>query len=169
MRRVLFMTVALALAGCNDDVSFEPVAASGETLCVADYQQCVNPIFDAVISGRTGQATCAASGCHDVGAGSGGAFKIFPGAQPDSPEMLANFFAAKGFANLNDPDQSKVLLEPLQGAFSVSGTHTGGDIFPATTDACYGAIRQWISVRVDDAEGTSCGFCAPIDIGSCGY
>lgn len=169
MRRVVLMAVALSLTGCNDDVTVEEVAASGKTLCVSDYELCVNPILDAVVTGRTGQATCTGSGCHDVNAGSGGAFKIFPSAQPGSPEMLANFFAAKGFANLDDPDLSKILLEPLQGVSAVSGTHTGGDIFPSTSDACYGSIQQWIATRVDDSEGTSCGFCAPIDIGSCGY
>lgn len=169
MKRVAWILVVLALNGCDDDVSVEPVAASGSTLCVADFEQCVNPIFDALINGRTGQSTCAASGCHDVDTGSGGAFKVFPDAEPGSPEIMSNFFAAKGFVNLDDPDQSKLLLEPLQGVFSISGTHTGGDIFPDTADACYGAIHEWASVRVDDAAGASCGFCTPVAVSSCGY
>ena len=169
MRRIALTLCVLALAGCNDDVSVEPVAASGSTLCVADFEVCVNPILDAVVLGRTGQATCSGSGCHDVNTGSGGAFKVFPGAEPGSPEMMSNFFATKGFVNLDAPDQSKVLLEPLQGVFSVTGTHTGGDIFPDTADACYGAIEQWASARVEDPAGTSCGFCTPIDISTCGY
>jgi hypothetical protein len=169
MSRIVIMLISLALAACGDDVELEPVAASGSTLCVADFEQCVNPIFDAVITGRSGQATCSGSGCHDVGAGSGGAFKIFPDAKPGSPEIMANFFAAKGFANLDTPSQSKLLLEPLQGVFSISGTHTGGDIFPDTADACYQAIENWASVRVDDDAGASCGFCTPVDLSDCGY
>ena len=73
------------------------------------------------------------------------------------------------FANLDDPVNSKLVLEPLQGESSVAGTHTGGDIFPDTGDACYQAIVEWMSVRVDDSAGTSCGFCAPVDVSSCGY
>jgi hypothetical protein len=169
MSRIAIIVLALALAACGDDVDLEPVAASGSTLCVADFEMCVNPIFDAIVTGRSGQATCSGSGCHDVGAGSGGAFKIFPDAQPDSPEIMANFFAAKGFANLDAPSLSKLLLEPLQGVSSISGTHTGGDIFPDTGDACYQAIEEWASVRVEDSGAATCGFCTPIDISSCGY
>jgi len=170
MREIpLILTALLVLTGCDDDVSVEPVAASGSTLCVADFEACVNPVFDAVLMGKTGQTTCTGSGCHDVNTGSGGAFKVFPNAAPGSTEMMANFFAAKGFANLDEPVNSKLILEPLQGESSVAGTHTGGDIFPGTGDACYQTITQWISVRVDDSEGTSCGFCAPVDISACGY
>ncbi len=170
MREIpLILTALLVLTGCDDSVSNEPVAASGSTLCVADYEACVNPVFDAIVLGETGQTTCAGSGCHDVNSGSGGAFKVFPGAEPGSTEMLANFFAAKGFANLDNPDNSKLLLEPLQGESSVAGTHTGGDIFPDTADACYQTIVQWISTRVDDEAGASCGVCTPVDVSACGY
>lgn len=169
MRIPVIAWLVLLAAGCGGEVENAPVASTGGTLCVADFEQCVSPVFDALLDGRTGQATCAASGCHDVNAGSGGAFKIYPGAQPGSVEMLANFFAARAFANLDDPASSKLLLEPLQGVFSVTGTHTGGDIFPSTQDACYLAIRDWISIRVEDAEAASCGFCVPPDLAACGY
>jgi hypothetical protein len=165
---LIFLAAAL-LWGCGGDIENQPAAATGGTLCVADFAQCVNPVFDAVINGRTGPTTCSASGCHDVGAGSGGAFKIFPGAEPGSVEMLANFFAAKAFSNLDNPDQSKLLLEPLQGVFSITGTHTGGDIFPSELDPCYIAIRNWIALRVDDEQGSACGFCAPPPLPECGY
>ncbi|NGX15683.1 hypothetical protein [Wenzhouxiangella sp. XN24] len=165
----LAMIAAVLLGGCGGEVDNTPVSATGGTLCVADYSNCVNPVMDAVINGRTGQTTCAASGCHDVGAGSGGAFKIFPQAEPGSVEMMANFFSAKAFANLDNPAQSKLLLEPLQGVFSISGTHTGGDIFPDVEDPCYLAIRNWIAVRVEDEEAASCGFCTPPPLAECGY
>ena len=125
MREIpLILTALLVLTGCDDDVSVEPVAASGSTLCVADYEACVNPVFDAVLTGKTGQTTCAGSGCHNVNSGSGGAFKVFPNAEPGSTEMLANFFAAKGFANLDEPANSKLILEPLQGESSVSSARS---------------------------------------------
>jgi hypothetical protein len=167
--RLPILAAAALLAGCGGEVDNAPVAAAGTSLCIADFRDCVNPIFDTVIPGRTGLTTCAASGCHDVGAGSGGAFKIFPNAEPDSLEMLANFFSAKAFSNLDNPAQSKLLLEPLQGVFAITGTHTGGDIFPSTSDPCFQAIQAWISVRVDDEEAASCGFCTPPPLPECGY
>ena len=167
--RQMIAVAAGLVAGCGGDVENTPVASTGGTLCIADFTECINPIFDAVITGRTGQTTCAASGCHDVGAGSGGAFKIFPQAEPGSVEMMANFFSARAFSNLDNPAQSKLLLEPLQGVFSITGTHTGGDIFPDIDDPCYVAIRNWISVRVADEAAASCGFCAPPPLPECGY
>lgn len=170
IRSLLIVTAAAFLvAACDDDVSQEEVAATGQTLCVADYEACVNPIFDAVVSGRTGQTTCSSSGCHDVNAGSGGAFKIFPGAEPGSPEIMANFFAAKAFANLDNPPLSKVVLEPMQGVSSITGTHTGGDIFPSPADSCASALLDWISIRVDDSAAATCGACVPPELASCGY
>lgn len=167
--RPLLFFAAVLLGACGGEVENAPLSATGGTLCVADYADCVNPVFDAIINGRTGQTTCAASGCHDVSAGSGGAFKIFPGAAPDSVEMMANFFSARAFSNLDNPSQSKLLLEPLQGVFSITGTHTGGDIFPDVNDPCYQAIREWISVRVEDEQAESCGFCTPPALPECGY
>lgn len=168
-RPFLLLLAAALLGACGGEVENNPAAATGGTLCIQDFSDCINPIFDAVIQARTGPTTCAASGCHDVGAGSGGAFKIFPGAEPGSVEMMANFFSAKAFSNLDNPANSKLLLEPLQGVFSITGTHTGGDIFPSVDDPCYLAIRNWISVRVEDEEATSCGFCALPPLPECGY
>lgn len=172
MRRfttMLFVGTLLGAVAACDSVSNEPLAASGQTLCAADFENCINPILDAALNGRAGQVTCSASGCHDQAAGSGGAFKIFANAQPASTEMLANFFAAKAFANLDNPPNSKLVLEPLQGVSSISGTHTGGDIFPDTVDACYQAIFDWMSLRVSADDDASCGFCTPVALASCGY
>ena len=169
LHRVMAALVAMTLVACDSVDVEEQDNASGQTLCVADYETCVNPILDATLNSSTGPTTCSASGCHDQGSGSGGAFKIFSGATPGSTEMLANFFAAKAFANLDDSTQSKLLLEPLQGISSITGTHTGGDIFPDTGGACYVAIQNWISTRVDDTDSSSCGFCTPPSLGTCGF
>ncbi len=167
--KLLLVVLVLASGSACNEVKNEPQAQIGQSLCLADFEVCVNPIFDATLNGRLGQVTCAASGCHDQAAGSGGAFKIFANAQPASNEMLANFFAAKSFANLDDPPQSKLLLEPLQGVTAITGTHTGGDIFPDTADACYQAIADWISLRVDDSASQGCGFCTVAALANCGY
>ncbi|MCZ6687166.1 MAG: hypothetical protein O7C69_05640 [Gammaproteobacteria bacterium] len=168
--RLLVAVCLLATVSACNEIENEPQAqTASQSLCIANYEACVNPIFDATLNGRAGQITCSASGCHDQAAGSGGAFKIFANAQPGSSEILANFFAAKSFSNLDDPAQSKLLLEPLQGVFSVTGTHTGGDIFPNTADQCYQAIVSWISTRVDDLNSANCGVCTAAALASCGY
>lgn len=156
----------LALGGCADEVSVEPL--SGETLCFADYQQCVDPILHASINGSGGPVSCSASGCHDVAAGSGGGFKVFVNPANET-ELMANFFAAKAFANLAVPTDSKLLLEPLSGISAISGTHTGGDIFPGTGDACYAAILDWASRSVDDANAVACGACTAPTLADCGF
>jgi len=165
---VLFL--AMYVTAC-DTATVEETGA--QTLCLADYQQCVDPIFHAAINGPGGgPLTCSASPCH-APTGNGGGFGINPQPNPADADfdtqILANFIAAKAFANLDSPADSKLLLEPLQGVFAISGTHTGGDIFPDTNDACYIAIRDWISTRVSVLDDLSCGLCTPPDVGTCGY
>ena len=160
------------MMGC-DSVDVDDAANSSQTLCLADYQQCIDPIFNADLSTSQGFATCSASGCHDQGAGSGGGFKIFPELDPADADYdqrsLANFTSAKAFANLNNPNNSKLLLEPLTGASQISGVHTGGDVFPDTTDVCYQTIHAWISRAVDDPENAACGVCTVPDVNACGF
>jgi hypothetical protein len=163
------VAVALLLTNCGQTVAPAP-AKTGSTLCYADYQKCVNPIFDAVIQGQKGPATCAANGtgCHAQPASSGGGFKIFQNAQPDSPEMLANFYSTMSFANLPDPPNSKLLLKP-DAAGRAFFPHGGGNIFPTTTDVCYVAIKTWISNSVKDANAATCGQCTAPVTSNCGY
>lgn len=137
------------LAACGNEAS-PSIISEGETLDCPVFQATVNDIFDQDIGGRT----CSASGCHSVFGSAGGAFKIYPGAQDGSVEMQANYLSAKGMANLSDPSQSKLLLEPLAGAQSIVGSHTGGDIFASTSDPNYGVILAWISMQV--AGPSSC-------------
>jgi hypothetical protein len=135
----LLIGLGLLLCGCGSSVSSSPVT-TGLTLDCQLFQSTVNPIFDADIGGKT----CSASGCHTVYGSAGGAFKIYPNAAPNTVEMQANYLAAKGFANLNSPADSKLLLEPLAGAQSIVGSHTGGDIF-TLFDVNYTPIYAWIA------------------------
>ncbi len=139
---LLIASLAFGLAACGHEASNSPLAA-GDTLDCPTFQATVNPILDQNIGGRT----CSAAGCHLINASAGGAFKIYANALPNTPEMDYNYRAAKGFANLIDPVNSKLLLEPLAGAQSIVGSHAGGDIFTAG-DANYTAILSWISTQV---------------------
>jgi len=165
----IVLAAGLLMAGCDNTVNPQPVEASGSTLCVVDYEVCVNPIFDAALNGRTGVATCSSGGCHSQASGSGGAFKIHPAAATGSPEMMANYFSARSFANLDDPPGSRLLQKPTAGRSAAIGGHAGGDIFPGTTDECHAVIQNWIATRVDDANASVCGSCVPVDVSTCGY
>ena len=156
-----------ALVAC-DDVSVDPVPSTGSTLCLVDFETCIDPIFNATINGRNGATTCAASGCHDINAGSGGGFKVFPNSS-DPTRILSNFNAAQAFAFLNSPADSKLLLEPLNGISAISGTHAGGDIFPNTSDSCYQAILSWVGNRVENSDSSTCGGCSVPDFNQCGF
>ena len=160
-------SVLAALVACND-VSVEPVPSTGSTLCLADFETCIDPVFNATINGRNGATTCSASGCHDINAGSGGGFKVFPNAS-DPLKILSNFNAAKAFIFLNSPADSKLLLEPLNGISAISGTHAGGDIFPNTSDPCYQSILSWIANRVENSDSSTCGSCTVADFNQCGF
>lgn len=140
----LLLCMAVLMPGCGTDVNSTDVT-TGLTLDCAVFANNVNPIFNADIGGRT----CSASGCHSIFGSSGGAFKIYPGITVvNSPEMQANYLAAKAFSNLSSIADSKLLLEPLAGAQSIVGSHAGGDIFPNTTDPNYVTIYAWISNQI---------------------
>lgn len=128
----------LLLTSCKKVENQENVGV--QTLSLSVFETQVNPIFDLDIGGRT----CASSGCHATPGGSGGAFIIFPNAAGDATKIAGNFNSAKSFANLVDPAQSKLLLEPLTGIFSSVGSHAGGDIF-TLGDANYTIIFNWIN------------------------
>ena len=137
-----FLMGLALLGGCGSDIPSSEVT-TGLTLDCAVFQTSVNPIFDQDFSGRT----CSASGCHNVSGSAGGAFKIYPNAAVASTQMEANFLAAKGFANLNSPVDSKLLLEPLTGSQSIVGSHAGGDIFD-TGDPEYMTMLSWIATQI---------------------
>ncbi|MFQ6023614.1 MAG: hypothetical protein ACE5NW_12925 [Acidiferrobacterales bacterium] len=133
------------MTGCDDvEVSSQN---TGDTLCFAYFSQCVNPIFDKVI---TGPLSCSGNGgaaCHNVAGGIGGTFKIHAFAQTNTTQMEGNFFSAKAFANLGNPAQSLLLRKPLANS---GVNHGGGNIFPNTSDTDYVTILSWISLPVQD-------------------
>lgn len=151
IKRVIGFAVAIALTACSGgggvDVAVED-DNSGLTLDFSVYQRAggINEIFDTDLNGRT----CSSAGCHNASGGAGGALKLFPQALPDSAEMMANFMSAKGLANINQPANSKLLLEPLAGTSSLTGSHAGGDIFASTSNPNYQRILQWIANPVSE-------------------
>jgi len=130
----------LTLTSCKQVENKENTGV--QTLSYSTFTGSVNAVFDATIGGKT----CSASGCHNISGGSGGSFKIYSNASTTS-ELTANFISAKSFANLVDPSQSKLLLEPLTGIFSSVGSHAGGDIF-TNGDANYTILFNWINSPV---------------------
>jgi len=132
---VFSLVVCLISAGC-EVVAIEEEQPTGADLNQTVFETDVMPVL--ITEG------CANVGCHDFQEGSGGAFRINAAAD-DENERLANFISAKSFANINDPPNSKLLLEPLAGVLGLQGTHGGGDIFESTTEAGYQTILQWIS------------------------
>jgi hypothetical protein len=145
----LLMGLSVLLVGCGSQISSSPNTAGLTLDCPNVFQSTtagvgVNRIFDLNIGGKT----CSAGGCHSVYTGSGGAFKIYPNAVANTPEMQANYYAAKAFANLSSPTESKLLLEPLAGSQATVGGHGGGDIFPDSLDPNYITILAWIANQV---------------------
>jgi len=130
----------LTLTSCKQVENKENTGV--QTLSFATYTASVNAVFDKDIGGKT----CAASGCHNINGGSGGSFKIHANAVTTA-DLTANFISAKSFANLVDPSQSKLLLEPLTGIFSSVGSHAGGDIL-TNGDTNYTIIFNWINSPV---------------------
>ena len=170
--KVLPLLLVLAAGGCGQDVSptAAPLQATGTTLCFADYQKCINPIFNNTIQGQNGAVSCTqGSGCHLAPNGSGGQFQIDPAAQNDTPEMQNNFNTALKFVNLNDPPASLLLEKPTATGRTAGVGHSGGNIFPNDADACHVAIETWISNQVDDPNAASCGQCTAPSLASCGY
>jgi hypothetical protein len=163
------LLLAALLPGCGNNVDDQPIVAGGNSLCFSVYQQCINPIFNATLQGRTGAVTCSAGGCHSAETGSGGSFKIVPGAAQNSSDMMSNFFSAESLTDLDDPIES-LLLEKPTATLNTQIGHAGGDIFPNTSDVCFVEIQNWISTRVNSPTDAACAStCVPVDTSTCGY
>jgi hypothetical protein len=142
----------------NPSAIENPTVTSGQRLSFAYFQKCINPIFIAQlpvqISGSTATNTCAGSGCHDTVTGTGGAFRVVPGAQPldvldpavtpdviRQSDMYKNFYSAQGEVVLGSTTQSRLLAKPLL----LNVLHGGGLVFPSQDDPNAKLIKYWIS------------------------
>jgi len=164
VRRLVAVGLAvLGLASCGGanpfgnppDVDNQTVVG-GKKLSFTFFQKCINPIFSAQlpIPGTSSTNTCSAGGCHDATSGSGGAFRIAPGALPPvviaapldvaaihATDIYKNFVSAQGQVVFADPAQSRLVIKPLvQGVL-----HGGGRIFVDDQDPDVKLIQYWMS------------------------
>jgi len=143
----LLLGVVALLAGCGSQVT----PTSSTTGLVLDCQTFQSSVFPLVLNASINGKTCSAGGCHYInyttgsGGTTGGGFKIDPNAAQNSPEMQKNYLAASGFADLNSPANSRLLLKPM-GDPSVGG-HGGGTIITAG-DAYYLILYGWLSNQI---------------------
>jgi hypothetical protein len=168
-RRTTLLTAALSaavFAGCgggggsplgNPPTLSNPPAAGGQKLSFVYFQKCINPIFLAQLQVNQGGVistnTCASSGCHDNATGTGGAFRVIPGAMSvdladpantadmvRSTDMYKNFYSAQGSAVIGSPTQSRLLAKPL----TLNVLHGGGVVFADQSDPNAKLIAFWI-------------------------
>jgi hypothetical protein len=135
-----------------------PAITTGQKLAFAYFQKCINPIFLAQLSitvnGVTTINTCAASGCHDNAAGTGGAFRVIPSAvavdlanaanTPDVirlTDMYKNFYSAQASTIIGSPTQSRLLTKPLV----LNVLHGGGIIFANAQDPNVKLMEYWLT------------------------
>jgi len=155
--------ILIGLSGCggsnpldNPPAVSNPGGAVGQRLAFAYFERCVNPIFKAQLPSPTGNGTntCAAAGCHDNATGTGGAFRIIPGAlvqnvtdPANTPavlqasDMYKDFYSAQGEVVIGTPAQSRLLNKPLQ----QNVLHGGGLIFASDQDPNVKLIQYWIN------------------------
>jgi hypothetical protein len=164
-RALLTVLTSLVLTACggggsnplDNPVSVSnPANVSGQRLSLAYFQKCINPIFDKQlpIRGTASTNSCAGSGCHDTVAGTGGAFRVVPSAQPldlndavntrnviRASAMYKNFYSAQGEVVVGYPDQSRLLAKPMLS----NVLHGGGRIFETNSDPDAMLLDYWIS------------------------
>ena len=164
--RMWWGAAALALAGCggggnplsNPPLVSNPAGLTGQKLSFAYFQRCINPIFEAVlpinIGGVISNNTCAGSGCHADATGTGGAFRVVPGAAvldlsdpsntPDvirASDMYRNYYSAQGEVVFGSTTLSRLLAKPML----LNVLHGGGLIFDDPQDNNVRLIQYWIT------------------------
>ncbi|MBI5255108.1 MAG: hypothetical protein HY855_01310 [Burkholderiales bacterium] len=140
-----------------------PATAGGQKLSFLYFQKCINPIFLMPLPAPDGGAvnTCAGAGCHANATGTGGAFRVEPGAQPvdladprNTPEvvrqsaMYKNFYSAQGEVVFGSPTQSRLLAKPRL----LNVLHGGGQVFASDQDPAVRRIAYWISRPVPQGQ-----------------
>jgi hypothetical protein len=180
-RLLLVVSSALLLAACGgggplgnaNDIQ-NPAGGTGNgKLSFVYFQRCINPIFLTQISGSGGNNSCAASGCHDNVAGTGGALRLTPSAAEidtalavdvlRASDMYKNFYSAQGVTLIGSPAQSRLIDKPLlQGVL-----HGGGLIFDNANDPLVQRMRYWIGRPVpqgqDEFSTSAAGMFTPAD------
>jgi hypothetical protein len=164
-RTTLSIALLGTLAACggssnplgNPPVVSNPLNDQGnQHLSFAYFEKCINPIFLAQlqIQGSASTNTCAGAGCHDTVTGTGGAFRVVPGAQPidtsdpantadviRAADIYKNFYSAQGMVVIGNTQESRLLFKPLLlGVF-----HGGGQVFPDQNDPNVKLIKYWIT------------------------
>lgn len=173
-RSILAAAAATLIASCggssgdpldNPGSISNPAIVTGQHLAFAYFEKCVNPIFLAQLqitnNGATSVNTCAGSGCHATLTGTGGAFRLVPGAQPldvtdptNTPAVIRasdiykNFFSAQGEVVIGSIPQSRLLDKPLL----LGVLHGGGKIFPSASDPNAMIIQYWITHPAPDGQ-----------------
>lgn len=180
-RPALCAAMVLALAACggggpfgNADTIANPEGGTGAgKLSFVYFQKCIDPIFLARINGAGGVNSCAASGCHDNVAGTGGALRVVPGAAEvdttlpadtlRASDMYKNFYSAQGVTVIGNAAQSRLVNKPLlQGVL-----HGGGLIFSDPNDPLVQRMRYWIGrpvpVTQDEFSASAATMFTPAD------
>jgi len=147
-------------------VANPPGAAGQSTLSFAYFQRCINPVFleplPITLNGVPTTNSCSNAGCHADATGSGGAFRIIPGATPlvmpvpalgnlpavpgAAPDairlsqMYRNFISAQGEVIINSPAQSLLVEKPLL----INVQHGGGRVFSSASDPHIALFEYWI-------------------------
>ncbi len=165
---ITLVAAAAALAGCGGGSALgnapnieNPAQTGGRKLSYEYFQRCINPIFLAVIAGSGSTNTCAASGCHDTVAGTGGALRVVPSATiidlSDAAntadvvrtlDMYKNYYSSQGVTVIGAPTQSRLFQKPLL----LNVLHGGGLIFASQTDEFPKRIAYWISHPMPETQ-----------------
>ncbi len=174
LQTLLFAATSTLLASCggggsdafgNPPTVSNPAVVSGRALSFAYFQRCINPIFLAQLPNQLGGSsstnTCSASGCHAAQAGTGGALRLFPNAQPidlsdpaNTPDvirasdMYKNFYSAQAAVVIGSIPQSRLLAKPLL----LGVLHGGGLIFLSQDDPNARLIEYWINRPVPQGQ-----------------
>lgn len=153
-RTIGAVACAWAVISCGQQVPSRPAMTQNE-VCENDFDTCIMPILSSQIRREGGAfVSCMDGNCHVAG-GNGGRFTL-------GANSAANLQSVKNLINLSGPASSLLLVEPTNdnvAASAVAGTHGGGNIFQATGDACYRAIRIWLENQFSPPASGNCGLC----------
>ncbi len=134
-----------ALAGCGGDAIENGPAQPQLGLTNVDI---INDYFvDAAngMGGNGGPASCARSGCHDLGGPGGASFELYNKAWTSltPEEKLANRLFMEGQVDFINPANSSLIVKPLAQS-SGGAPHGGGDFF-TTADQIYQDLLAWMN------------------------